>query len=336
MSDKRFESLLRQLDLKSGDSVLSSTLPDYDLRDFTSDYVQSRYDILRSSSYQAVCLRKGLDLEQLHPVKWWLDDDHLSQMTMNDNAFTPMASSGSDEVSPQGVFGDEMNIDKLGDDDTATADCFDRPGSCSVKLTSSRGSMKGDQASNELSTPKGTPKSDQHPFSGASDQSAAGAQIREQLASTKTNNGPVPDTKPRTYRGLLLKLHQVQASCCRLYFSMTQICELWKLFTIPMSSTQGQRQMVLVDEHTTKTPGRLCHLVRDAMYIRIELLMSLFHHIVDLENFHVRFCCFLSLLELAVFISLGITYYFLPFGFMPFDFHDSAQMFSDVDGRRLR
>ena len=84
-----------------------------------------------------------------------------------------------------------------------------------------------------------------------------------------------PFELPLNYRALLLKLYQVQASCCRLYFSMDQIVVLWNKFTLPILKDRGRHRQTVLDDHP-KANRRMINLTADALQIRIELLMSLF------------------------------------------------------------
>ena len=102
------------------------------------------------------------------------------------------------------------------------------------------------------------------------------------------------------YRTLFLKLCELQAHACRLYFSVKQIITLWQKFYVPPLKDRSGRTILqqidpagtlnrngATDATSTTDSGAgnfLCDLHKDILLIRMELLMSLFSRIVDIEN----------------------------------------------------
>jgi|MDSY01.1.fsa_nt_gb Ca2+-binding EF-hand superfamily protein/Ran GTPase-activating protein (RanGAP) involved in mRNA processing and transport len=85
------------------------------------------------------------------------------------------------------------------------------------------------------------------------------------------------------YRTFLIKLYEVQAHACRLSFSVHQILILWEKFRVPhVNDRNGRTVLQQVDPGGSSI---LCDLHKDVQLVRMELLLSLFSRIVDIENF---------------------------------------------------
>ena len=90
--------------------------------------------------------------------------------------------------------------------------------------------------------------------------------------------------KPQ-FRTLLLKLYEVQAMACKLYFSMEQVIHIWSKFDVRrIKDRRGRAHLAMTDDKSKS--NKLTDLAADSQFIRIELLMSLFGRIIDMHNFH--------------------------------------------------
>ena len=145
----------------------------------------------------------------------------------------------------------------------------------------------GESSEQVLSTPTSTPsKSPQKQVFSAEKvpgDIAAEGRIRKAVDEPASVQDLNLSSATLMYRTLLVKLYEVQAHACRLNFSIDHIITLWGKFRVPhVKDSHGRTVLQQVDPSGSSV---LCNLLKDVQLVRMELLLSLFSRIVDIENF---------------------------------------------------